>query len=86
VNLRFNKSASLQQFLSHFALMMQRQCSDGIMISFCVNAALFLLYAFFCWHVKSLKQIRIEEVFWRIRSEIKSKRKQGYINNKASSV
>jgi len=25
MNLRFNKSASLQQFFSHFALMMHRQ-------------------------------------------------------------
>jgi len=39
VNLRFNKSASSQQFLPHFALMMQRQRSDGITISFCVIAA-----------------------------------------------
>jgi len=29
-----------QQLLNNFSLVMQRQCSDGIMVSFCVIAAL----------------------------------------------
>jgi len=42
-NLCFSKSASLQQFFSHD----ERQCSDGILVSFCVIAALFLKLLFF---------------------------------------
>jgi len=36
----FQQISSLQQFFSYFALMIQRKCSKGIMISFCVIAAL----------------------------------------------
>jgi len=30
MNIRFSKSASLQEFFSHFVLMMEKQCRNGI--------------------------------------------------------
>jgi len=40
VNLRFSN----QLLCNNFSLMMQRQCSDGILVSFCVIAALYSMH------------------------------------------